>query len=78
MYVCVCVGGVLGATHHGNLYGISVGVGQVTENEERAVFSQGLCNREVLQLPTHVLHSCALSKHTHTQIHTHNMIRDEN
>lgn len=45
---------------HGNLHGVTVGVGQVTENEERAILSQGLGDGKVPQLRADVLHSGAL------------------
>lgn len=50
----------MSGTHHGNLHGVTVGVGQVTENEERTFLSQGLGDGKVPQLRTDVLHNGTL------------------
>lgn len=55
----VCVGSVC-SNHHGNLHGVTVGVGQVTEDEQRSLLSQRLSHGEVPQLRADVLHGGAL------------------
>ncbi len=72
--VCVCMGRYVSVfacyNHHGDLHGVAVGVGQVTEDEQRSLFSQRLSHREVPELGADVLHGGAL-RHTHTHAHTH-------
>lgn len=46
--------------HHGNLHRILVGVGLVTEDDERPVLGQRLSHREVPQLGADDLYSGAL------------------
>ena len=65
--VCVCVFGC--NNHHGDLHGVTVGVGQVAEDEQRSLLGQRLSHGEVPQLRADVLYSGALW-HTHTHTHT--------
>lgn len=46
--------------HHGDLHGITVGVGQVAEDEQRSLLGQRLSHGEVPQLGADVLYSGAL------------------
>ena len=55
-------------TYNGHLHCVGVGVGEVTEQQQGAVFGQGLSGRQVPQLCADVLHCCSLYP-THRQKH---------
>ena len=61
--------------YHGNLHSITVGVRQVTEDEQRSLLGQRASHREVPELRADVFNRGAL-KHTHNRSESALLVRN--